>query len=84
MICLFYGARKGGIALGLLGGSVWSFWSSSSTFSQVNHRLIHAGYHCGGGGIGDLASFGRFDVMLQIAEKLLRRNPKYVSLSRRL
>ncbi len=56
LICLFYGARKGGIALGLLGGIglvilVFVF--------HLQPGRCHAGYHCGGGGIGDLASFGR-------------------------
>ncbi|VEA88543.1 anaerobic C4-dicarboxylate transporter [Salmonella enterica subsp. enterica serovar Goldcoast] len=39
LICLFYGARKGGIALGLLGGIVWSFWCLFSISSQVNRPL---------------------------------------------
>lgn len=60
LICLFYGARKGGIALGLLGGIglvilVFVFHLQPGK-PPVDVMLVIIG---GGCGIGDLASFGR-------------------------
>jgi len=81
LACLFYGARKGGIALGLLGG--------------IGLVLLVFGFHLPPGkppvevmltivavvaASATLQASGGLEVMLQAAEKLLRRNPKYVSI----
>ena len=59
LICLFYGAKKGGIALGLLGG--------------IGLIVLVFGFNIQPGKPA-------IDVMLQIAERILRKNPKYVSI----
>jgi len=81
LACLFYGARKGGIALGLLGG--------------IGLVILIFGFHLPPGkppvevmltiiavvaASATLQASGGLDVMLQAAEKVLRRNPKYVSI----
>lgn len=81
LVCLFYGARKGGVALGLLGG--------------VGMVILVFGFHLQPGkppvdvmltilavvaASATLQASGGLDVMLQIAERILRKNPKYVSI----
>lgn len=81
LACLFYGARKGGIALGLLGG--------------IGLVLLVFGFHLPPGkppvevmltivavvaASATLQASGGLEVMLQAAERILRRNPKYVSI----
>ncbi len=81
LACLLYGARKGGIALGLLGG--------------IGLMILVFGFHLQPGkppvdvmlviiavvaASATLQASGGLDVMLQIAERMLRRNPRYVSI----
>lgn len=81
LICLFYGARKGGVALGLLGG--------------IGLVILVFGFHLPPGkppvdvmltiiavvaASATLQASGGLDVMLQIAETVLRKNPRYVSI----
>ena len=79
--CLFYGARKGGIALGLLGGigllaMVFLFHiqpgKPAITVMLVILAVVVAS--------ATLQASGGLDCMLQIAEKALRKHPKYVSI----
>ncbi|MBQ7271132.1 MAG: anaerobic C4-dicarboxylate transporter [Campylobacter sp.] len=79
--CLFYGARKGGIALGLLGGigllvMVFLFHiqpgKPAITVMLVILAVVVAS--------ATLQASGGLDCMLQIAEKVLRKHPKYVSI----
>ena len=79
--CLFYGARKGGIALGLLGGVgllVLAFifhvqpGKPSIDVMMTILAVVVAS--------ATLQASGGLDVMLQIAEKALRKNPKYISI----
>lgn len=79
--CLFYGARKGGIALGLLGGvglliMVFLFNVKPGNPAVQVMLVILAVVVAS----ATLQASGGLDVMLQIAEKILRRNPKFVSL----
>ncbi len=81
LICLFYGARKGGIALGLLGGIglvilVFVFHLQPGK-PPVDVMLVIIAVVAAS---ATLQASGGLDVMLQIAEKLLRHNPKYVSI----
>lgn len=81
LICLFYGARKGGIALGLLGGIglvilVFVFHLQPGK-PPVDVMLVIIAVVAAS---ATLQASGGLDVMLQIAEKMLRRNPKYVSI----
>jgi len=81
LICLFYGARKGGIALGLLGGIglillVFVFHLQPGK-PPVDVMLVIIAVVAAS---ATLQASGGLDVMLQIAERLLRRNPKYVSI----
>ncbi|MDF7679364.1 anaerobic C4-dicarboxylate transporter [Enterobacteriaceae bacterium ESL0689] len=81
LICLFYGARKGGIALGLLGGIglvilVFIFHLPPGK-PPVDVMLVIIAVVAAS---ATLQASGGLDVMLQLAEKLLRRNPKYISI----
>ena len=81
LVCLFYGAKKGGIALGLLGGIgllvlVFAFQVQPGKPSIAVMLTILAVVVAS----ATLQASGGLDVMLQIAERLLRRNPRYVSI----
>lgn len=81
LICLFYGARKGGVALGLLGGIgmvilVFGF-NLKPGKPPVDVMLTILAVVAAS---ATLQASGGLDVMLQLAERLLRRNPKYVSI----
>lgn len=81
LICLFYGARKGGIALGLLGGIgifvlTFGFGVAPGKPSiDVIFTIL-----CVVTASATLLSSGGLDVMLQIAERILRRNPKFLTI----
>jgi anaerobic C4-dicarboxylate transporter DcuB len=81
LVCLFYGARKGGIALGLLGGIgivVLTFvFQLSPGKPPVDVMLTIIAVVAAS---ATLQASGGLEVMLQMAEKVLRRNPKYVSI----
>jgi len=81
LICLFYAARKGGVALGLLGGIgmivlVFGFQLKPGV-PPVDVMLIILAVVAAS---ATLQASGGLDVMLQIAERLMRRNPKYISI----
>ncbi|WP_169942261.1 anaerobic C4-dicarboxylate transporter [Campylobacter sp. RM15925] len=81
LICLFYGAKKGGIALGLLGGIglivlVFGFNIQPGKPAIAVMLTILAVVVAS----ATLQASGGLDVMLQIAERILRKNPKYVSI----
>lgn len=79
--CLFYGAKKGGIALGLLGGIglviLVFFFKLPLGKVPVDVMLTIIAVVAAS---ATLQASGGLDVMLQIAEKILRRNPKYVTI----
>ncbi|WP_342620519.1 anaerobic C4-dicarboxylate transporter [Rhodoferax sp. GW822-FHT02A01] len=81
LVCLFYGARKGGIALGLLGGIgiVLLTFAFNLTPGKppVDVMLTIIAVVAAS---ATLQASGGLEVMLLGAEKLLRRNPKYVSI----
>ena len=79
LACLFYGARKGGMALGLLGGVglivlIFGFGLKPGK-PPVDVILTILAVVCGS---ATLQAAGGLDCLLQIAEKILRRNPRYV------
>jgi anaerobic C4-dicarboxylate transporter DcuB len=79
--CLFYGARKGGVALGLLGGIglvllVFAFGLPPGK-PPVDVMLTIVAVVAAS---ATLQASGGLDVLLQLAERVLRRNPKYVSI----
>ena len=81
MICLFYGAKKGGIALGLLGGIgilmlVFAFHIKPGKPAIDVMLTILAVVVAS----ATLQASGGLDVMLQIAERILRRNPKFLTI----
>ena len=81
LICLFHGAKKGGIALGMLGGVglivlVFGFGIEPGKPAIDVMLTILAVVVTS----ATLQASGGLDVMLQIAEKMLRKNPKYVSI----
>jgi len=79
--CLFYGARKGGVALGLLGGIgivILTFvFKLPPGKPPVDVMLTIVAVVAAS---ATLQASGGLDVLLQLAEKVLRRNPKYVSI----
>ncbi len=81
LICLFYGARKGGIALGLLGGIgilmlVFCFHIKPGKPAIDVMLTILAVVVAS----ATLQASGGLDVMLQIAERILRKNPKFLTI----
>ncbi len=81
LACLFYGARKGGIALGLLGGIglvvlVFVFKLPPGKPPVEVMLTIIAVVAAS----ATLQASGGLDVLLLGAEKLLRRNPKFVTI----
>ena len=80
LVCLFYGARKGGVALGLLGGAglvVLAFiFGIPPGKPPVDVMLTILAVVSAS---ATLQASGGLDVMLQIAERLLRKHPKYIS-----
>ncbi|AHF77377.1 Anaerobic C4-dicarboxylate transporter [Sodalis praecaptivus] len=81
VVCLLFGARKGGIGLGLAGGCgmltlVWIFDLQPGQ-PPVDVLLVIIAVVAAS---ATLQASGGLDVLLQLAEKLLRRNPKYISL----
>lgn len=81
LACLFYGARKGGIALGLLGGIgivILTFaFKLAPGKPPVDVILTIVAVVAAS---ATLQASGGLDVLLQLAERILRRNPKYVSI----
>ena len=81
LACLFYGARKGGVVLGMLGGIgllifIFGFGLAPGK-PPVNVMLTILAVVSAS---ATLMAAGGLNVMLQIAEKILRRNPKYISI----
>lgn len=74
LVCLFYGARKGGIALGLLGGVglviLVFIFNLPPGKPPVDVMLVIIAVVSAS---ATLQASGGLDVMLQIAEKLLRK-----------
>ena len=81
LVCLFYGARKGGVALGLLGGIgivIMTFvFKLPPGKPPVDVMLTIIAVVAAS---ATLQASGGLEVLLQLAEKVLRRNPKYVSI----
>ncbi|MCR6573481.1 anaerobic C4-dicarboxylate transporter [Campylobacter insulaenigrae] len=81
LICLFYGAKKGGIALGLLGGIgllILSFgFAVAPGKPAIDVMLTILAVVVAS---ATLQASGGLDVMLQIAEKILRKNPKFLTI----
>ena len=79
LICLFYGARKGGMALGLIGGIglmvlIFGFHIPMGK-PPVDVILTILAVVCGS---ASLQAAGGLDCLLQIAERVLRRHPRAV------
>ena len=81
LVCLFYGARKGGIALGLLGGVgivvLAYLFKLPPGKPPVDVMLTIVAVVAAS---ATLQASGGLEVMLQAAERMLRRNPRYVSI----
>lgn len=81
LVCLFYGARKGGIALGLLGGIgllVLAFgFNVAPGKPAISVMLTILAVVVAS---ATLQASGGLDVMLQIAEHVLRKNPKFLTI----
>ncbi len=78
---LFFGARKGGLALGLFGGIgvvilVFGFGLEPGA-PPIKVMLVMLAVISAS---ATLQASGGLDVMLQLAEKLLRKHPKYITI----
>ena len=78
---LFFGARKGGLALGLFGGIgvvilVFGFGLAPGN-PPIKVMLVMLAVISAS---ATLQASGGLDVMLQVAEKLLRKHPKYITI----
>ena len=77
--CLFYGAKKGGMALGILGGIgliilIFGFnLQPGKPATDVILTILAVVVAS-----ATLQASGGLDVMLQISERILRNNPKYI------
>jgi anaerobic C4-dicarboxylate transporter DcuB len=81
LACLVYGARKGGMALGLLGGigmviMVYVFRLAPGR-PPVDVMLTIVAVVAAS---ATLQASGGLDVLLQLAERMLRRNPRLISI----
>ena len=81
LICLFYGARKGGVALGLLGGLgivIMTFaFKLPPGKPPVDVILTIIAVVAAS---ATLQASGGLEVLLKGAERVLRRNPKFISI----
>ena len=81
LVCLFYGARKGGVALGLLGGVglvILTFvFGLTPGKPPVDVMLTIIAVVAAS---ATLQASGGLEVLLVGAERILRRNPKYISI----
>jgi anaerobic C4-dicarboxylate transporter DcuB len=81
LVCLFYGARKGGVALGLLGGLgivIMTFaFNLPPGKPPVDVMLTIIAVVAAS---ATLQASGGLEVLLKGAERLLRRNPKFISI----
>jgi anaerobic C4-dicarboxylate transporter DcuB len=81
LVCLFYGARKGGLALGLLGGIGIVLLAFAFKLPPgkppVDVMLTIISVVAAS---ATLQASGGLEVLLLGAERLLRRNPRYVSI----
>jgi len=81
LACLFYGARKGGVALGLLGGvglvAMAFVFKLPPGKPPVDVMLTIIAVVAAS---ATLQASGGLEVLLQLAERMLRRNPKYISI----
>lgn len=78
---LFFGARKGGLALGLFGGIgvviLVFFFGLEPGNPPIKVMLVMLAVISAG---ATLQASGGLDVMLQLAERLLRKHPKYITI----
>jgi len=81
LVCLFYGARKGGLALGLLGGIGIVLLAFAFKLPPgkppVDVMLTIIAVVAAS---ATLQASGGLEVLLMGAERVLRRNPRYVSI----
>ena len=81
LVCLFLWSKERGIALGLLGGVglviLVFIFNLPPGKPPVDVMLVIIAVVSAS---ATLQASGGLDVMLQIAEKLLRKNPKYISI----
>lgn len=81
LLCLFFGARKGGIALGLLGGIglfvLVFLFSIPPGKPAISVMLTILAVVCAS---ATLEASGGLNVLLLFAEKILRKNPKFISI----
>ena len=80
LVILFFAARKSGIALGLIGGIgviifVFGFHLAPG-HPPIDVMLVMLSVVCAGAA---LQASGGLDIMLQVAEKVLRKHPRYVT-----
>ncbi|PAF45457.1 anaerobic C4-dicarboxylate transporter [Helicobacter sp. 11S02629-2] len=81
ILCLFFGAKKGGMALGLLGGVALFIFAFGFKIAPDKPAIeVMLTILAVVSASATLQASGGLEAMLQIAEKILRKNPRFISI----
>lgn len=79
LLCIFIGARLGGVGLGVMGGVGMAILVLSSTYNQPRPIDVMLMILAVITAAGALQAAGGMDYLVHLAEKALRKNPKRIT-----